>query len=226
MSESFVCGGKQIRLDVLGVGRESSGKQPALLLLHGSGGNIGFWLSRLEPALAETGILLFAPHYFDRTGTGHADFQTITDGVHFPLWLETLEAAVQHVAGHPHVDPQLIALVGISLGAFLCMSWAAERSASAEVAPAARCLVELSGGLPEPYASHATRSLPPTLILHGDRDTVVPVKEAHNLAARLQRLSVPHEKHIVKGEGHWFSPAAQWQLLLAVSGFLSRNLLR
>lgn len=223
MKQSFSCGGKQIGLDVLG--QLTPGRHPALILLHGSGGNVGFWLSRLEPALAETGILLFAPHYFDRTGTDRADLAIISDGVHVPLWLDTLEAALRHVAEHPQVDPQRIALVGISLGAFLSMCWAALHSARTQAsAPSVRCLIELSGGLPEPYASQATARLPPTLILHGEQDTVVPVGQAQALAALLQRLGVPHESHILRGEGHWFSSAAQWQLLLAVSGFLSRYL--
>ena len=226
MMQRFLCGGKQIGLDVLGADTAGAGRRPALILLHGAGGNVGFWLSRLEPALMENGILLFAPHYFDRTATVRADLATITDGVHVPLWLDTLEATLRHVAAHPRVDPSRIALVGISLGAFLSMSWAALQSGlpPERVSPGVRCIVELSGGLPESYAAKATHRLPPTLILHGEQDTVVPVQQAHDLAAVLQRLRVPHETLILQGEGHWFSPEAQMRLLVAVSSFLSRHL--
>ena len=225
MKQSFFAGGKQIGMEILGgsaTGRAE--KRPALVLLHGSGGNVDFWLSRLEPTLAESGVLLFAPHYFERTGTARADLATITDGVHVPLWLETLGAALEYVAAHPQVDPERIALVGISLGAFLSMSWAALQSAGAQAGPPIRCIVELSGGLPEPYASQATSHLPPTLVLHGEADNIVPVSQARELTTLLQRLGVAHETVILKGEGHWFSTTAQWQLLLSVSGFLSRYL--
>lgn len=230
MQQTFACGGKQIRVDVLGPQTSGVNRRPALILLHGSGGNVGFWLSRLEPALAEAGILLFAPHYFDRTDTLRADLATITDGVHVPLWLETLEASLAYVGRQPGVDAGRIALAGISLGAFLSMSWAAMRSAQVDTsrsswrAPLPRCIVEVSGGLPESYASQATRLLPPTLVLHGEQDTVVPIREAHRLDELLTRLGVVHEMHILKGEGHWFSSAAQWQLLVPVSSFLGRYL--
>lgn len=211
-------------MDVLGA-TEGSHRRPALVLLHGSGGNVDFWLSRLEPALAEAGVLLFAPHYFERTGTSRADMATITDGVHVPLWLEALGGSLAHVAANPKVDSDRIAVVGISLSAYLALSWTALQSAGAAMGGCRiRCLIELSGGLPEPYASEATARMPPTLLLHGEQDTVVPVSEARALNALLTRLGVAHEVKLLPGEGHWFSAAAQWQLLLAVSGFLSRYL--
>ena len=84
--------------------------------------------------------------------------------------------------------------------------------------------MELSGGLAEPYAAQATGDFPPTLILHGKADTVVPVAQAHSLDALLKRLNIEHETKILPGEGHWFSTAGQLQLMLDVSGFLSRHL--
>lgn len=225
MVETFQAGGKPIRMDVHGVD-DTGAPKPAILLMHGSGGNVGFWLDRLVPHLASAGVALFAPRYFERTGTAYADLATITDGVHVPLWIDTLGAAVDAVAARPDIDSKRIALVGISLGAFLSMSYAAVNSASGDAAKrkAVRCVVELSGGLTEPYASQATRELSPTLILHGDRDTVVPVQHAHDLDALLIKLGVEHETRILPGEGHWFSNGAQMQLLMAVAGFLGRYL--
>ena len=47
---------------------------PAIVLLHGSGGGVSFWLDRIGPMLSRLGVLIYAVHYFDRTGTdpGHA----------------------------------------------------------------------------------------------------------------------------------------------------------
>lgn len=224
MQDTFRADGREIRIDRHEPGGD--GKRPAILLLHGSGGNIGFWLDRLAPVLSSAGVALFAPHYFDRTGTQRADFAAITDGVHVPQWLETIDAALAFAAAQPRVDPARVALVGISLGAYLSLALAAEFSASSEAAvrKRIRCIVELSGGLAEPFASMATREFPPTLVLHGEADTVVPVSEARALDARLEALGVAHETRVLRGEGHWFSGGAQFQLMLTVAGFLKQRL--
>jgi carboxymethylenebutenolidase len=226
MVETFHAGGKGIRMDVHAVASSAGNPKPAIVLLHGAGGNIGFWIERFAPVLSSAGITLFAPHYFERTNTLRADVETIMDGVHVPKWLDTIAIAREVIAERSNVDSQRIAFVGISLGAFLSMSLAAIDS-SLDIPGdrrAIRCLVEISGGLAEPYASLATPNLPPTLILHGDADTVVPVSHAHNLDSLLTRLGVEHETRILHGEGHWFGPAGQMQLLMHAAAFLNRYL--
>ena len=53
-------------------------------------------------------------HYFERTGTARADYDTIIDGVHFPAWLATVADALAWMRTQPGVDPNRIALIGIS----------------------------------------------------------------------------------------------------------------
>ena len=227
MLQTFKSGDRDVGIDVHASDEPRAGRRkPAILLLHGAGGNVGFWLDRLAPHVTSAGISVFAPHYFDRTQTVRADLATITDGVHVPLWLETLGAALEFVRMRDDVDSTRIALVGISLGAFLATSYAAIESASpkAKADAAIRCIVELSGGLPQPYASQATSLMPPTLILHGAADTVVPASSARELDALLTQLGVEHETRILPGEGHWFSGAGQMELLLAISDFFTRYL--
>jgi carboxymethylenebutenolidase len=224
MQSTFRSGGRDIRIDIHEPTTPSA--HPAIILMHGAGGNVGLWLDRLAPLLSSAGIALYAPHYFDRTNTVRADLAAITDGVHVPQWLSTLDAALTFAAGRPGVDPARIAVIGISLGAFLSLAFAAELSASPD--PAARrrvrTLVDLSGGLIDSYAGRATRDFPPTLILHGEADNIVPVTHARALDKLLTALNVKHETRLLPNEGHWFSGAAQMQLLLAVAGFLSKNL--
>ena len=204
--------------------------RPAVLLLHGAGGNVDFWLSRLSPFLQEGRISLYAPHYFDRTGTVRADLASMTDGVHVPQWLETLEDALRFTAARPGVDPSRIVLAGVSLGAFLALAFAAQRSAVSPTKgpeaepPRLRALLDVSGGLVEPFHSQATSRMPPTLILHGATDTIVPVRYAQELDRRFTQLGVPHQTEILAGEGHWFSAAALPRLLMAVSSFLQQHI--
>ena len=217
MQTTFVSGGKSIRLDVFEP--HSPRPQPAILLLHGAGGNTNFWLDQLTPAIAHFGVAVYAVHYFESTGTLRADFQTLSDGIHVPLWLATIRDAIAHIAKRPNVDPRRIALVGISLGAFLSLA-----VATLPDTPPIKAIADISGGLVAPYDANATANFPPTLILHGDADSVVPISHAHELDVLLTRLNVAHEIQIFRGEGHWFSSAAQMRILAALAAFFGRHL--
>ncbi len=198
----------------------------AIVLLHGAGGNLDFWTSRFGPFLNQAGIALYAPHYFDRTGTARADFATIRDGAHTPQWLATIDEALRFASARPGVDPQRVVLAGISLGAFLALAFAAQLSAKLQAGDRhrVRALIEISGGLVEPYAAQATSSFAPTLILHGAEDNIVPATHAQTLSQRLTALNVAHRTEILPKEGHWFSQAALPRMLMAVSSFLGDHL--
>jgi dienelactone hydrolase len=47
--------------------------------------------------------------------------------------------------------------------------------------------------------------MPPTLILHGDKDALVPVAQAHKLDELLTREKRPHEMKIYAGANHAFN---------------------
>jgi carboxymethylenebutenolidase len=215
--QTFSSGGATIRLRAL----EPSGPGPfpAILLLHGAGGNVSFWFDSVAPFITRLGVALYAVHYFDRTGTETADTATILDGHHVPLWLATVADALDHIAANPKVDPRRIALLGISLGAFMSLA-----HATLPGRRRVRAIVEVSGGLAAPYIPLASATFPPTLILHGETDNVVPVTEARALDALLTRLDIHHAVKLFPGEGHWFSPGAQLQILQAIANFLGPRL--
>ena len=58
----------------------------------------------------------------------------------------------------------------------------------------------------DPYCPerNVTRDYPPTLLLHGDRDTDVPYKLSVQMAEALKKHGVEHELITVKGGGHGF----------------------
>jgi carboxymethylenebutenolidase len=63
--------------------------------------------------------------------------------------------------------------------------------------------VELFGYLPEEFCQHARR-LPPTLIVHGGADRVVPVAKAQELAKLLKKHRRTYEIKIYERQGHLF----------------------
>jgi carboxymethylenebutenolidase len=197
-SEStYVSQGKSIGVEKFEPG--SAGKHPAIVILHGAGGmDVGGREFRaFARELAKRGYVAEIVHYFDQTGTRFADGLTI--GRSFSAWMVTVTDAIGLLAKQDNVDPERIGLLGFSLGSYLSLSVA---SRDARVA----AVVEYFGGLPELFAFNLRR-FPPTLILHGDADKVVPVSEARKLERRLSAKQFPFEIRIYPGQGHRFTGA-------------------
>jgi acetyl esterase/lipase len=63
--------------------------------------------------------------------------------------------------------------------------------------------------------SALSSDMPPTLIIHGDRDPLVPVEQSKRFAAKLTELKVPHELIIRKGAQHGWPTMGEDHALLA-----------
>jgi carboxymethylenebutenolidase len=195
LSVSFVSGGKTIAIDCF-IPKSDQGPSrfPAIIALHGSGGGHDS-LAEIARPLAMKGFCVYVPHYFDRTGTVEAQMPAMF--LDFPLWMKTLWDVVSLIAQQPAVDGERIGVLGFSLGAYLALSLG---SIDARV----KAVAEYFGGLPREIRPFIRR-LPPTLILHGDADTVVPVAEAFSVEEALKERKVPYELEIYPGEGHHFT---------------------
>jgi carboxymethylenebutenolidase len=188
-SASFESSGHSIKVEqFLPV---ASGKYRAVVALHGSGGIREGWSTQPATLMAGQGYSVFLLHFFDRTGTVRADYETTHR--HFPDWMRTIGDAVTFAAQNPLVDANRIGLLGFSLGAFLAL-------AVASVDPRVKAVVEFFGGLPEEL--HGTPRMPPVMILHGEDDRVVPVSEAVKLQQVLERTGTPYEMKLYPGAGH------------------------
>jgi len=77
-------------------------------------------------------------------------------------------------------------------------------------------LVCAFGGLPRQFWPRL-RNLPPTLILHGDADAIVPVKVVEELSTLLREKMLVHTLKIQKNVGHcWLNPRGEVMLLPAL----------
>jgi len=101
-----------------------------------------------------------------------------------------------------NLPPGALALVGFSQGTMMSLHVGLRRA----VAPAA--IVGYSGmlvlpkdGPPETIAADV-RARPPVLLVHGDRDDLIPVQALLHAAQGLAALEVPVEWHISAGIGH------------------------
>ncbi len=193
---------------------QRSGTFPALLVVHGSSGPVSSFVGDYAQQLANFGYVVFFVHYFDATRTGYASYSEIR--THFHRWLTTIADAVSFAERHAKVDSKRIGMLGVSLGGFLSLSLASKDSRICAVS-------SLMAGMPDEFISEA-RQMPPTLLLHGEADPVVPVSEAQKVAALLERLGTPHELKIYPGQGHSFRGMAQMDALMRTLRFLNRHL--
>ncbi len=189
-----------------------SGRRPAVLLLHGADGP-GERYRAAARQVAAVGYPVFFVHYLDRTGDRRAGFGSI--GRNLPVWAETARDAVDWIARQPGVDGTRIAIFGVSLGGGLALLAAAGE-------PRVRAIVDYFGFVPSTVTAGVR--LPPTLILHGEADRVVPVSNALTLQRILEAQGTAYDIQIYPGEGHGFSSAAQADAAARIAAFLNRTI--
>jgi carboxymethylenebutenolidase len=180
----------------------SLGPHPAVLLLHGCDGfsRHGPRLRDQARHLAGNGYVCLLVHYFDRDGLTEVAPEDIRE--HFPGWMLTILDALKYAATLKQVDATRIGLLGHSLGAYLAVSVGLAKGHRHVAA-----VVEYYGGLPAellllPFVK--LENMPPTLLLHGEKDDVVPVQAAHDLARLLRGKDRPYELVLYPEQGHVF----------------------
>jgi carboxymethylenebutenolidase len=193
--QTYKSRGKEMTVDVFAPG--AAGKYPAIIVLHGHGGagqNKRSSSHELARRLARTGYVALVPHYFGRLKPDPKDGRK--NARSFSAWTRAVSDSISYATRRPDVDPKRIGVLGSSLGSWVSLSVAArDRRVSA--------VVENYGGMPEWEQLDPTR-LPPVLILHGDADRNVPVREAYKLEQVLRESGVSYEMYIYAGAGHGF----------------------
>jgi carboxymethylenebutenolidase len=210
--ETFESDGKEIRVETF-TGK-LSGDAPSIVVLHGATG-VEFanrFVARIAQRMAEQGFVAHLVHYFDRTGSTYADETTIKHASQH--WLKTVHDGVAFLR---RKRPEYaFGIFGYSLGGYLA-------AAETVVEDGIQAAVILSGGLDSASALKARRA-PPVLILHGEEDSRVPLKEAERLDFVLTRLGHTPKTHFYPGEGHIMTIAAYADVIVRTIDFFRAEL--
>ncbi|HVB47185.1 MAG TPA: dienelactone hydrolase family protein [Burkholderiales bacterium] len=179
-----------------------SGLHPAVFLLYGARGPQvdGAMYRVYARALALAGDDVYVVDYYARTqSVPGATPQALGAALAANLgaWVKGVREVISAVSDEPGVDASRLGLLGFSQGAYLAIAVAAAD-------PDVGAVVEFYGGVP-PVLRGRLGPLPPTLILHGDADRVVPVSEAHRLADALSASGSRYDIVIYPNAGHRFN---------------------
>ncbi|NTT87418.1 alpha/beta hydrolase [Tabrizicola fusiformis] len=98
------------------------------------------------------------------------------------------------------LGPEALALVGFSQGAMMSLHVAPRR------APAVAAVVAISGRLLAPELLGEVKTRPPVMLIHGDRDPVVPFAEMDRAAEALAAAGFDVYGHIMEGTPHGIAP--------------------
>ncbi len=73
---------------------------------------------------------------------------------------------------------------------------------------------------------HVNEQTAPTLLIHGDKDELVPLEHSNNLVAELKKTKVPHRLLVIEGAGHGFSKEQTVEVVYpAMVGWFETHLL-
>lgn len=214
--DGFRSNGSWVRVDAVKAdpsSRDEDGKAPAVLILHGAHGlGDGSLFYPQAKALADRGISAFVVHYFDGLRDGRKAAPQLHDERD-----KVISDAISYVSKLGFVDGERIGVFGLSLGGFHALSIGSRDER-------VQAVVNVVGAMPAEVQRRGVERMPPTLVLHGDKDRTVPVRRAHELASLLKGIGAEHEVKIYHGEGHTFRGAAKDDSISRTVEFFERHL--
>ena len=165
------------------------GLHPAVVLLHGARPQRAMrYYRELADDLARRGFMTLAVHYYERGPRGRGSRSD---------WRRSLSDAVTYAASLDGVDPDRVGVLGFSLGAFLALEQAPRD-------PRLRAVVAFYGGLSRGVVEGVESEMPPTLLVHGGADRVVPAVRSLDAAEMLRSAGCESDVVIYPKVRHGF----------------------
>lgn len=177
--------------------------RPVVLLLHGGSGFLRFrdLYEKHATNLVLNGFRVYVVMYY--SDNDHRTMTSSDRDARQTLYRERLESrvrttvdALDFVIARRESDASRIAILGFSQGAYVAVG-------AAGLDERVSALVVKYGGLPSALTEQLVR-MPPTLIIHGETDGVVPIKEAHDLATFIDGIGATYELLSYPDAGHGF----------------------
>lgn len=200
--------GKAVTIERFG---DAARKAPAVVLVHGSDG-AGERYRVASRKLAVAGFNVFMVHYLDMTGGRRGRSGAMTPNI--PVWTKAVRRAIDYAARESAAAGKQMGVIGVSFGGVLAVL-------SAQQEPRVGAVVSYFGYVPR---GTVTKRLPPTLILHGATDRIVPVAGALAFQQIVQAQGVANEIRVFPEAGHGFGPKEEVQATQEVTRFLRRHL--
>jgi dienelactone hydrolase len=183
-TERFLTRGHQVTYEEL----SADSPNAVLILLHGASGPSVEGYRHQAAFFASHVYRTLLLHYYDATSS-----RTISDK-NYAAWAAAVGDLIAHVR-EGHRDEKVY-LVGYSLGASVALA------AGSQGAPVS-AIADWFGSLPDAFF-HKLKGMPPLLILHGQRDAIIPVANAEQLIRLCGLEHFACDSHIYADQGHGF----------------------
>ena len=177
------------------------------LWLHGNAGNIGNRLSNLSMLHRHLGVGVFI---FDYRGYGRSEGTISEQGSYLDA-----EAALAYLRGRRDVDSDRVVLFGRSLGAAVAVELASRSRPYAVILESPFTSIRAMAQTAYPYLpigliiklvrtkydslSKIDGVHSPLMVLHGDRDDIVPIEIGRGL---FEAANEPKRFYVIEGAGH------------------------
>jgi len=207
-ADTMDVGGHKVAIERFGDGVRAG---PPVVLIHGSDGASERYRIASRK-LAAAGFNVFLVHYWDMTGGRRAGARAMI--LNIPAWTKAVRGAVDYAGSENGASGRKVGVIGMSFGGVLAVL-------SAQQDPRVGAVVSYFGYVPR---GAVTGRMPPTLILHGAKDRVVPVGDAIALQQIVQKQGVPNEIRVFPEAGHGFNSREEAQAMQEVTRFLQRYL--
>ncbi len=186
-----------------------TGKVPAVVLVHGSGGlysaELDFWPKQFNAA----GIAVFTLDMFGPRGVQ----STAEDQSQVPFAADVADAfaALNLVATHPRIDAKRIAIMGFSRGGIAALRADVEKIIASQKLPEglryAAIIPTYAGscaGIFRLVVKPGVFTKAPILFIHGDADDYTPIGPCQDYADRIGKAGTPVEFVVIEGAHHKF----------------------